>query len=215
MDVRGGARRRPLNAPRPGAPGTGVVLREPVLHSPLTTGEEAAVEVLEQFPLRSGITSPGVPRWVDVDEQAARESLREQIAKLERDLAAAFTSAYPRTGLAPGVARSAGGPRLLGLGELEHVRDDLSERLHAARAALSERAEAEEQNRLLIERMLLEPGSYKFVQVSREDIGERGCGHWHVRPRLGLIGMLMGWWHVKISSGCPLPGGRGPVPRPA
>jgi hypothetical protein len=27
-----------------------------------------------------------------------------------------------------------------------------------------------------------------------------------VRPRLGLIGMLMGWWQVKLSSGCPLPG---------
>jgi hypothetical protein len=25
-----------------------------------------------------------------------------------------------------------------------------------------------------------------------------------VRPRLGLIGMLMGWWRVVISSGCPL-----------
>jgi hypothetical protein len=25
-----------------------------------------------------------------------------------------------------------------------------------------------------------------------------------VRPRLGLIGMLMGWWQVKLSSGCPL-----------
>jgi hypothetical protein len=31
-----------------------------------------------------------------------------------------------------------------------------------------------------------------------------GCGVWQVRPRLGLIGMLMGWWQVKLSSGCPL-----------
>ena len=29
-------------------------------------------------------------------------------------------------------------------------------------------------------------------------------------PRgIGLIGMLMGWWQVKLSSGCPLPGGHG------
>ena len=38
---------------------------------------------------------------------------------------------------------------------------------------------------------------------------------WQVRPRLGLIGMLMGWWQVKLSSGCPLR--RGPRlnrPRP-
>ena len=26
---------------------------------------------------------------------------------------------------------------------------------------------------------------------------------------MGLIGMLMGWWQVKLSSGCPLAGGRG------
>jgi len=46
-------------------------------------------------------------------------------------------------------------------------------------------------------------------------VGEPGCGVWQVRPRLGLIGMLMGWWQVKLSSGCPLPGGRAaarPVP---
>ena len=70
----------------------------------------------------------------------------------------------------------------------------------------------EEHNRRLIERMMLDPGRYKFVRVSREDIGERGCGHWHVRPRLGLIGMLMGWWQVKLSSGCPLARGLRPPP---
>ena len=36
------------------------------------------------------------------------------------------------------------------------------------------------------------------------DLGEPGCGVWQVRPRLGIIGMLMGWWQVKLSSGCPL-----------
>jgi hypothetical protein len=30
------------------------------------------------------------------------------------------------------------------------------------------------------------------------------CRTWHVRPRFGVIGMLAGWWHVKLSSGCPL-----------
>ena len=40
--------------------------------------------------------------------------------------------------------------------------------------------------------------------MSNEDIGEPGCKNWHVVPRLGIVGMLAGWWHVKISSGCPL-----------
>ena len=57
---------------------------------------------------------------------------------------------------------------------------------------------------VLLERMLLEPGKYRFVRVAREDLGEPGCGVWFVRPRLGLVGMLMGWWEVKLSSGCPL-----------
>jgi hypothetical protein len=166
------------------------------------------VEVLEQH-----IKAPPATRLrtsvVEVDERAARRSLRDQIAKLERELAAAFVTAYPRTGLdwaVPAVA----GPRMLTLGELERVRDDLAARLGGAREAIAERTACEEENRRLIERMMLEPARYKFVRVSREDIGERGCGHWHVRPRLGLIGMLMGWWQVKLSSGCPLAGGRRP-----
>ncbi len=173
------------------------------------------MEILAHSP-RGGDSAPRwAPSWVEIDERAARESLRAQIAKLERDLAAAFTSAYPRTGLGPCVSHAAGGPRLLGLGEFERVRDDLADRVHAARGALARRADEEEQNRLLVERMLLEPRRFKWVRVARGDIGERGCGHWHVRPRLGPIGMLAGWWQVKVSSGCPLPGGRGRRPRPA
>ena len=73
-----------------------------------------------------------------------------------------------------------------------------------ARAALRERGEREEAGRALLERMLLEPGRHRFVRVANRDLGEGGCGVWQVRPRLGLIGMLMGWWQVKLSSGCPL-----------
>ena len=52
--------------------------------------------------------------------------------------------------------------------------------------------------------MLLEPRKHTFTRLHREDIGQDGCGAYQVRPRLGLIGMLAGWWHVKLSSGCPL-----------
>jgi hypothetical protein len=146
---------------------------------------------------------------VEIDESAARRSLREQIGKLERELATAFVSAYPRDGFDWAV-RGVSGPRILGLGELERVRDDLAERLRTVRVDLAQRTEREEECRRLIERMMLDPKSYKYVRVSREDIGERGCGHWHVRPRLGIIGMMMGWWQVKLSSGCPLARGQTP-----
>ena len=138
-----------------------------------------------------------------VDEHAARRTLRDQIARLERDLGAAVIAAYPH--LPAGIASvSHSGPRLLGLAELERIRDDLADRVAGVRAQAAAQAERQADNRLLIERMLLDPRAYKWVRVSNADIGEPGCKNWHVRPRLGLIGMLAGWWHVKISSGCPL-----------
>ena len=149
---------------------------------------------------------PSTPLVVpEVDERAARRSLLDQIAKLERQLSALFCSTYPRTGFEWQV-RSHGGPRLLGLADLERIRDDLAERLHENRATLSDRTYVEAKNRRLIEEMMLAPEKHKWMRIGAEDIGERGCKYWEVRPRLGLVGMLMGWWRVKISSGCPLPG---------
>jgi hypothetical protein len=119
------------------------------------------------------------------------------------DERAARRSTWPRKGFDWGVPGRAG-PRLLSLGELEELRDDLAERVATGRAALSDRTYVEEQNRCLIEEMLLEPERHKWVRVGNEDIGEGGCKHWHVQPRWGLLGMLLNWWRVRISSGCPL-----------
>jgi hypothetical protein len=142
-------------------------------------------------------------RLAPVDESAARGQLRRQIAALEAQLSDAVIRSFPH-GRLQTPAPAADGPRVLTLGELEAVRDALAARVADARAALRERGEREEANRALLERMLLEPGRHKFVRVANRDLGEGGCGVWQVRPRLGLIGMLMGWWQVKLSSGCPL-----------
>lgn len=152
-----------------------------------------------------------LPATIEVDERAARRSLLEQVARLESELAALFCSTYPRTGFEWRV-RSRGGPRILSLRELEQVRDDLAARLEDNRRALSDRTYVEEQHRRRIEEMMLEPEKHKWVRVGNEDIGEAGCKHWHSRPRFGLLGMLLGWWRVRISSGCPLAGGRGAPP---
>ena len=139
-------------------------------------------------------------------------TLREQIARLERELADAFVTAFPMGGLpqpGAGVRHSAGHARLLDLGELEVVRDELAERLREARTTISRRADEIAEKRLVLERMLLRPADYRFARISCRELGEPGCGVWQVRPRMGLIGMLMGWWQVKLSSGCPLPGGHG------
>ncbi len=141
------------------------------------------------------------PLRQEVDERAARRTLRDQIARLERELAAALIAARLPAGHA-GVRIS--GPRLLGLGELERIRDDLAGRVADVRERAARQGEHQAAKRVLIERMLLHPDEYKWVRVSNADIGEPGCKSWHVVPRLGLVGMLAGWWHVKISSGCPL-----------
>lgn len=154
-----------------------------------------------------------IPQGTEIDQLAARRSIRAQIARLERELSEVFVTAYQMGGFALPV-EAPRAPRLLDLGELERVRDELVERLGAARVTITERADLQSAKRVALERMLLDPGKHRFERVSRQDVGEWGCGVWQVRPRLGLIGMLMGWWQVKLSSGCPLAGGRGQAPRP-
>src|SRR3954451_9188116 len=57
----------------------------------------------------------------EIDERAARRTLLDQIAKLERELAALFCATYPRTGFDWSV-RSYGGPRLVGVDGLAKIR---------------------------------------------------------------------------------------------
>ena len=137
-------------------------------------------------------------RAAALDHAAARATLRAQVTRLERELSA--LDPPPAT---PGSALRQGRPRLLSVGELEHARDALTARLAHARALRAERGIAQEAARVRLERMLLEPGRHRFERVRAADLGEGGCGVYAVRPRLGLIGMLMGWWQVKLSSGCP------------
>lgn len=141
---------------------------------------------------------------VAVDEREARLQLRRQIARLEAELASLFGEAFGHIEVPHRVDALTAQPRVLDLGALEAIRDGLADRVAEARQALVERDRVENENRELIERMLATPQDFKWVRVSREDLGLPGCGHWHSRPRLGPIGMLMGWWRVKISSGCPL-----------
>ncbi len=151
------------------------------------------------------------------DERAARRALRAQVARLERELSAIVAEGFPH--VAPRAhtsssglrGRAAGVPCLLDLGRLERTRDELVGRVQLARRASAERAELETRARELLERMKREPARYKFTRLPVRDLGEHGCGVWEVRPRMGLIGMLAGWWQVKLSSGCPLPRGHAPA----
>ena len=150
--------------------------------------------------------APPVPATTPA-ERPARRALLDQIERLESELCSLFVSTWPRKGFEFSVPGQ-GGPRLLSLGELEQLRDELAHRVHDARRSLADRTYLEEKHRRRIEEMLLEPERHKWVRIGNEDIGEPGCKHWHVRPRWGLLGMLMNWWRVRISSGCPLARGR-------
>jgi multidrug efflux pump subunit AcrA (membrane-fusion protein) len=161
--------------------------------------------------LVSAARTPSVdaPRHCDeAAQRAARRTLRAQITRLEAELADALVASFAMRGRGEGAqappTRRAGTPRLLDLGELERVRDELAARLQEVRAANARRAADQAARRAELERMRLAPGRYRFTRISSEELGEPGCGVWYVRPRLGLIGMLAGWWQLTLSSGCPL-----------
>jgi len=135
-------------------------------------------------------------------ERAARATLRAQIARLEREVSAVLIASYPRLDARPPIPSFAG-PRLLSLGELERVRDALATRV----AALGADAEAQQARQEIagreLEAMLVDPPAHKWKRLTNADLGRPGCDTYHVRPRAGLLGMLMCWWVVKISGGCP------------
>jgi hypothetical protein len=148
--------------------------------------------------------------------RAARRSLLGQIARLERQLVEQRCSKWPRptpdltlsssdpTPVSPEAARTGrGGAQLLGIGELEALRDDLVATLSAERQALAARTCAEEESRRLREELLLDPAAYAGARVRNADVGEGGCGEVRSEPAGGVLGMLMGWWRVVVSSGCP------------
>jgi len=141
----------------------------------------------------------------EVPQRAARASLRTQIARLERERSAIVAERFPHLS-APvaAVAGASDGPMLLDLGALERVRDRLAADVQELRGRVRERVEREHRAREQLRRMQLDPGSYKFARLPVRDLGQGVCGVWEVRPRLGLIGMLAGWWQLKLSSGCPL-----------
>src|SRR4051812_48550432 len=92
-----------------------------------------------------------------VDEAAARRSLRGQIARLEGELGRVLTSVHPALPVPPPEPLFAG-PRLLGLGELERLRDRLAAQVGEARAAAAAQCARQTAARVRREEMVLAPG---------------------------------------------------------
>jgi hypothetical protein len=155
--------------------------------------------VLAPSSLRTaGSGSPPPP--VEVGERGARATLRAQIERLERQLAdhaADGASATP-------VMRGAAGARLQTLAQLEAQRDALAARISDVRRALDLRGAQHELARGRMEAIMLDPAAHPWERVTNADIGEPGCRQVHALPRFGILGQMLSWWRVRISSGCPL-----------
>jgi hypothetical protein len=134
-------------------------------------------------------------------EAAARRALQHQIARLERELARTLAATYPRVTTKRPIAHH--GPRLLTLGQLEQTRDTLAARVSEAHARASEQRAAQTRARAKLEAMRADPLSYRGAVVTNAELGLPGCTRYAVLPRFGPVGLLTGWWRVKVSSGCP------------
>jgi DNA-binding transcriptional regulator YhcF (GntR family) len=160
----------------------------------------------------SRVTSTPLPDpEVELDERAARRELRRQIAHLEAELGSyAEHLSKDESSTHPLLRPKA---HVADLEELERTRTYLHERLTRVRNDVEERGRRQQEARAHVEEMVRAPEKHKWEWVSSDDTGDPGCKTWHTRPRYGLIGMFMGWWRVKVSSGCPLAGPREAAPR--
>ena len=160
------------------------------------------MEVILDRRVQGGRLPPAFEAPARAAQVGARRALRLQVARLEGQLADVVCEAFPEVLELPELP---GGPaRVLDTGELEILRDRLVDQLAEARRQLAGLARGHEEARVRLERMLVDPAGNRGVRVSQRELGEPGCGVWRVAPRLGIIGRMMGWWQVKISSGCPL-----------
>jgi DNA-binding transcriptional regulator YhcF (GntR family) len=149
-----------------------------------------------------------------VTERDARQQLRTQISRLEASLAA--HSWEDRRRPSGRRAINAGPvPHMADLAELERTRDALIERLSQLRGAAQRRGAAQEAARVHVERMIADPAGHRWELVTSEQTGGDGCRNWRVVPRFGPLGAIMGWWRVKVSSGCPKPGPLAAAPHQA
>ena len=201
--------------------------------SDLTTLDELVRETLERpapaastrpsWRRRSGPREPRTrsrplpePPLPPLDPEAGaatlRRELRAQIARIETAIAS-YAWQDRRSPAPPRVETAVPVGRVASVAELQSTRDDLIERLTRLRGEAERRGSSERRGRDRVEGMLDDPASHAWEVVTNADLGEPGCSDWRVVPRYGPLGAILGWWRVKVSSGCPLPGPLAAVPR--
>lgn len=131
-----------------------------------------------------------------------RRELRAQIARIETELAA--YAWHDRREPGPKrVASAVPVGRVVSVEELQQTRDELIERLSRLRGEAERRGAREQRSRTHVEGMLEDPAGHAWEIVTSAETGDPGCKNWRVVPRYGPFGAILGWWRVKVSSGCP------------
>ena len=165
---------------------------------------EGAIEPASATEPPASVSSTHLPDVAtESDQRGVRRELRRQIERLEAELAA-----YAREVPKPEPQHPLLAPKahVAGVGELEAIRNGLLDQLAEARRRAEGKGRRERRARAHREEMARDPKGHKWEWVSNEEAGEPACGTWHVTPQYGPLGALMGWWRVKVSSGCPLAG---------
>ena len=147
-----------------------------------------------------------IPRRVGRrDGRPARRCARRSPG-LERQLGDALVTAFPHTDGRRAGPAAGRGPRVLG------ARRARGPARRARRPSCARRARRSSERGRAAARPTAScssgccssPSATSSPACTASDVDMGGCGAYQVRPRLGLIGMLLGWWHVKLSSGCPV-----------
>lgn len=132
-----------------------------------------------------------------------RRELRAQISRLERELAQ-YAWHDPRQPFQPGPVTAQPVGRVAGVEELERMRGEMIDRLSRLRGEAEQRGVTEQRARAHVEEMISDPSAHRWEMITADQTGDPGCKSWRVVPSYGPLGAIMGWWRVKVSSGCPL-----------
>ena len=184
------------------AQAAGVSARDVAIATLVCASMPAGLDVdLPEPPEPQAPPEPFMPSFEqESEDRAVRRELRRQIQRLEGELTyysreLGEVERPPRPSWVQG--------HVAGVEELERTRDELMNQLRDAQKAAERQAREHLRAHDHRAAMLADPAAHKFEVITAEQAGEPGCTTWQVAPRYGPLGVVMKWWRVKVSGGCP------------
>jgi DNA-binding transcriptional regulator YhcF (GntR family) len=145
------------------------------------------------------LSEPPHDRDPDLDAKTLRKELRQQIARIEREVAA--YARHDRRERPPRRVPSAvPTARVASVEDLQRTRSELIDRLMHLRKEADRRGAAEQRARSHIEDMVDDPAAHRGEVVTIAEAGHSDRTTWRVVPRYGPLGAILGWWRVEARS---------------